>query len=244
MASIPDMIDLVQRRQDILRILETRPREKRTLIDETDSSRTTITRALESLEQAEIVTYSDGKWRLTLAGRYVLETYEECHEHFEELFGEGCLATELPYDSNLERELFEGAEIERPELPDPHAPLHQLENLLQNAEYVHGLSPVVFSIHPKILQQTKRGRLRSDIKLYEEAWKHLNESYRSLVEDLKSNSEFSIEVVPSKFEYSLVVLDGESVWIGVHNDCGQLTGAAVNRDDDAVYSAERLIEAH
>lgn len=244
MAAAPEIIALIQQRYDLLRHLENNPCDKRTLVDDTNLSRTTITRALESLEGTDIVQYRDGAWELTFAGQYMFESYNQFYETFEELNRVATLTTELPPDSDLRCKLFHGAQFEVPDLPEPHAPLHELEVLLQSADQVHGLTPVVLPVYSDVLRRTRSERLRLDLKLQEEAWQRLNDTHQPLMEAITSTNLASIDMVHTEFRYSLIIVDEEAVWVGVHNSRGQLTGAAINHEDNAVNCAERLIASH
>jgi len=71
------LLKLVARRSELLTALLEGPREKRSLADGVEGSRSTVDRALKELEEAGLATWTEGGYRATLAGRLQLQLYRE-----------------------------------------------------------------------------------------------------------------------------------------------------------------------
>jgi len=69
---------VLRRRYDCLRAIVTEPREKRALVEATETPRSTLDDIVRELESAGLVTYDDGVWRPTTSGRVAAEVHADC----------------------------------------------------------------------------------------------------------------------------------------------------------------------
>ena len=95
----------IARRRDFVEYLAGEPRTQAAVAAALDVSRSTVTRAMQELQAAELVARVDGQYRTTRLGEVVLETYERYHSQLSELAAaEGLfenLSPEAPFESWL-----------------------------------------------------------------------------------------------------------------------------------------------
>lgn len=108
---IQEALRAIERRRAMLERLRS-PADKRTLVESLDCSRATVDRAIRRLEGWGWIERDDDGWRLTHAGRTILDRYLR----FRTAFGEVMSGTEalpsLPPSADVDAAVFEGGIVE------------------------------------------------------------------------------------------------------------------------------------
>lgn len=138
----PDrLLSLVQRRRAYLRELAAGPRHKRDLIDALGDSRSTVDRAVETLQDAGLVTRTDdGAWTATTAGDVLLGAVEETLETVDAVTAATDLLPYLPCEEAVPPALFRDAAVEVATGPTPLAVAENVRETIAGADAVRGFA--------------------------------------------------------------------------------------------------------
>ncbi|PSQ56986.1 hypothetical protein BRD18_08050 [Halobacteriales archaeon SW_7_71_33] len=139
--AVGEYMDLVGRRADFLAYLAEEPAEKRDLIDELDHSRSTVDRATNDLQEADLVRYTGGAYETTAVGVVALEQYRThidrsgdvraAREALDPLSPEECLDPAMVVDASVT--VVDG--------PRPYGALEPLRSALAGATRIRALLP-------------------------------------------------------------------------------------------------------
>lgn len=135
-ADIAEVADLLTRRRALLRVLQSGPASKRDLRTSLDVSRSTVDRAIRTLESAGIVERSGGEVALTLFGRLVFEGFSDFWHGLEGLSDAEPLLTSLDQTVDVPFALFDGAMVVTATRESPHRPIIAFEQFLTDASRV------------------------------------------------------------------------------------------------------------
>lgn len=132
------------RRAPLLQALQSNPVGASTLSDATDMSRSTVHRATNSLEDAGLITKANGKYKLTNLGKLITDEIDR--------FGT-CAWTAMSLEQFLNAidgnengipiNYFANADIIRREPRQPHATIHRIINLFEEADSLRMFSTVI-----------------------------------------------------------------------------------------------------
>lgn len=231
----PPELQVVSRRREVLDLLQDGVTEKRILERRVDFSRATLDRAMRELDDRNLVEYADGDWEVTQYGSLALTAYERLVEQYEKLSRVEPLLRYLPRTVELDLAAVEGADVFLSESPAPHEPLVELDRRLANVETLRALVPVVLPkfvdlFHTHVLARQIETRLVLD----REAERYLDDTYSDEMAAIEAASNVSIAWEADPIPLSVVVMDDEATWLGVHDDRGNLRGAMVSDDASLV----------
>lgn len=138
-----------------------------------------------------------------------------------------------------------GAEIVLAEPPAPHAPITQLEDLLNDSEQIKGLSSVVLPgyvplFHHHIVKRGTDTDLILDVELVEYLWA----SYPDEMSAVLETDNGMVWWLDQKPPFGLVLIDEEVVWFVVYDEEGGLKGAIVNDGEAAVTWATEVFHSY
>ncbi|WP_290816135.1 winged helix-turn-helix domain-containing protein [Halovivax sp.] len=123
-------------RRDVLERLGRDPAHVRDLVDETDHSRRTVSRALGALEAQNFVERGDGGITLTTAGRLAHRRFEDFLTELDEVLTAEEVLAPLPASSGVEPEAIVGGEAVLATESAPYRPLERLlADLLDAGRY-------------------------------------------------------------------------------------------------------------
>ncbi|MGM0397913.1 MAG: helix-turn-helix transcriptional regulator [Halobacteriota archaeon] len=134
------LIGLLSRRYDLLEALADGPRTKNELESPLGVSRSTIDRAVRSLEEESIVVRGTDGVRLTLLGRIALDGYRQFRTGLDGLDRAGPLVASEEPDETIPFELFEGADVINANRQSPHRPIVGLQQFLADASTVKSIA--------------------------------------------------------------------------------------------------------
>jgi len=131
------------------------------------------------------------------------------------------------------------------EPPAPHAPITQLEDLLQHSDQIKGLSSIVLPryvplFHHHIVERETDTDLLLNVELIEYLWQNYPDEMDAVFE---SDDEI-IRQLDQKPPFGLVLIDEEVVWFAVYDEGGGLKGAIVNDSETAVTWAAEIFRSY
>lgn len=139
-----EIIDVVGQRIDFVEAVRDVPKDKRTLVEETAFSRSTVDRAVRELEALELLRYSDGRYDSTPVGEFAADAYRQ----FTDTIDVVCrlkpfLRWVSPADFDLDLRWLADADLFTPEPGDPYAMINRHVRLVEQADTGQYLLPVV-----------------------------------------------------------------------------------------------------
>lgn len=239
-----DLLGTLSRRWTVINALGDGVLDKPELTEQVAVSRQTVNRALRELETSGIVERVDSDYRLTLFGRLAVREYESLLAHYGRLCSMRDLLAYLPPECGFDSEAFADAEIVYADPPLPHEPVRGFERLVESAGTVVGYSPVAFPQYVSVFHRQST-RTDTDIELHLDAslvlW--LRQEYDTELHEALSEPSFSLYQLDEPFcpNMGIGVLDGETVWLGIYDDSGNLRGTLTSDDDRAVAWARMLL---
>jgi predicted transcriptional regulator len=237
----PPLLETVARRAPVIERLLESSTDKRDLQAELDVSRTTVSRALDSLEDEGVLARRGGEWTVTLFGKYVYREYERLRDRFDDVSAAKPLLDHFSIDARLDARALTDADVFVSEQPAPHAPLYRLEELLADSEQVNVISRVVLPKYVQLIHEHGVGRTTQiDLVLGRETVEYLWANYADELDDLLRADDCVTRRTGDAPSFALVVIDETTTWLGVHDESGGLRGAIVNDADSAVSWATDL----
>ncbi|WP_435195941.1 tetratricopeptide repeat protein [Natronomonas sp. EA1] len=134
-------IELVARRAEFLELLCEGTYWKRDLIDALDTSRSTANRAVRQLEDAGLVTRTDGGYVATVAGRVALDEHRAYRRTAGELAATTDVLAPIPPDAPFDASAVVGGETVTADEPTPYRPVERLHETVAAADTYHAVLP-------------------------------------------------------------------------------------------------------
>ena len=108
---LSEILDIVEKRSDVLAQLSEEPLYPRDLVEELELSRSTITRALGTLEELDLVEKQSGKYAATRFGELTVRRFQNYRAEIKTLVSTKSLVQAFPEADPPPIELIEGADI-------------------------------------------------------------------------------------------------------------------------------------
>lgn len=241
----PPLLDTVARRASIISHLLENPSDKRELVAQLNVSRTTISRAISSLDDAGCVAYRNGNWEVTLLGRLAYRTYEQLAASYDSLAAARPLLLHLSPKTPLDVRLLTGAEIILAEPPAPHVPVARLEDLLEDSRRIEGISSVVLPKYvPLFYHHVVERGVDTDLVLDSKLVEYLRSNYHEELDGGLEADNGTIREIDRTPRFGLVLVDEAVVWFAVYDRNAGLKGAIVNDSQEAVAWAGEVIRSY
>lgn len=201
------VLPLFARRESLLVLLGDGPRSKSELVRSLEISRSTVDRCIRDLESAELVERVDGGFQLSLAGRLLLDEYEQYRAGTTGIMAAQELLAVLPTDADIEPAALRGATVSRSDRTSPYRPAEEYLEAVQTADRVDhittALSPkYVESFREAIVDQGVEVRLgasqsvaRRLVSEYDETLSQLFETGGLTMRELDSHPGYSLGIV-------------------------------------------------
>lgn len=215
---VKEACSVVLQRWEVMDCLRETSKDKRTLVEDLDCSRSTVNRAVRELESIGVIEYSDGKYGVTPLG-------ESIASRFEEMMKTVKLWTQLePFlqwvpeeEFDLELQHLEDAELLLPEPSNPYAMINRhVEVVGQTDDHkcvlpligLHGLK----AGHKQVIDNGAR----AELIVTPEAADTLQSDpgYAELTEDMAATGRFKLYQYEGDIPYFVGLLDN-TVQIGV-----------------------------
>ncbi|MFB6069720.1 MAG: helix-turn-helix transcriptional regulator [Halanaeroarchaeum sp.] len=135
---VEDVTGLLARRRALLATLRDGPLSKRELEATLDVSRSTIDRAVRSLENADLVARGSGGVGLTTVGEVAVQGFEEFETGLEGVLRASEVLEPIE-DVSLPFALFKDAMVVHADRQSPHRPIVALRQFLDDAENVRSI---------------------------------------------------------------------------------------------------------
>ncbi len=236
-----EAIDIVARRFDFLMALVDGPVHRPVLQEELDISRSTAYKGIGELEELRLVERTDRGYRLSLLGTLLLDQYDQFRRNVDAVCTKGPLLSELAADCDISVDVLRGAEVIYAERHAPHHPLRALEAMLDEANTLHGMSPVVLPSYIEMFHERLTvDELAADLVLTRPVIEWLATHQCRAFEDVLRTGNLVVRETDEGLPFGLVVSDDPTLQVGilVYDAKGDLRGLVVNDTEAACEWAE------
>ena len=240
MRTIDDRIALV-------RALRDEPLEKRDLIERLDCSRSTVNRAVRSLEELHLIRRRDSEYVLTFPGSALLAEYERCCSFARTVSENARTLTNIPVEHFPDGELFRDAEIICGTPPAPDRPRERFGELATGADQIYALVPStntdrVMELNHRVVKHDRPTEfvLESEVLEY---W--LSAHADTLHESLRSD-QLTILLSNETFPYALALIENteSAIIVGVCDDSRRLCGLIISETEPALEWGRNVYQAY
>lgn len=244
---VPEVMDVVARREAVIRTLLAEPKHKCDLQDELGVSRSTVYKAIRELESLNLVERGTEGYEPTLVGRLFFEEYERFCSKMESICASSQLLSVLPPDTDIPSDVVDGAELDLAKRHAPNRPVRSFEEMVREADALKGCSPVVLPQYVELFhEQTVDGDLKAKLVLEQPVVEHLTDNYGLEFCESLTLDTVTVRVTESELAYGLVVVEEPTPVIGVmiHDRGGELRGFITNDTADALEWGHDVWERH
>jgi tetratricopeptide (TPR) repeat protein/predicted transcriptional regulator len=126
-------LEALNRRVGILSRLRDGPTHKRDLADELDQSRRTINRAINELQESDLVERGEGGFVATTAGRLAVDELRTFRSRLDDVVDAEAVLAPVPADAPIDADAVAGGEALLASEPVPHRPLERFHDALDEA---------------------------------------------------------------------------------------------------------------
>lgn len=160
MVRADDLADVLAKRHDFLEELADRPRTKPGLVEATGTSRSTVDRAIDALEDQGLVRRRDGGYRLTFTGRRALTAFEDYRTRLDALDAARDVLGSLPADAAVDPDALVGATVrESPRYPNDVG-FQDVPDLLERGDRLRVVGP---ALPPRYVEDVRRAVVENDL---------------------------------------------------------------------------------
>lgn len=234
MVSVPDTADVVAKRRDVLAALST-PLSKPELVEELDTSRSTVDRAIDSLIEHSFVERTGSRYVATFAGSEALTAYEQFLSRLDALSRAQPVLAELPADVEVDPEILDDAEVVESSMAAPQAPLRAATELGDGATTLYGTGPAVLPHYIEEIGELVEDGDETELVLTEEAVAAFSAEYSDAFEQFAGADNLDIHVTDREIPYIVWIAEKPDETVSgliVHTDDG--VRGVVNNDTDAM----------
>lgn len=235
MAPVPDHVDTVAKRRDVLAALST-PKTRPTLVEELDASRSTVDRAIDALCDHGYVERRGSEYVSTYAGREAVDAYERFRDRLDALDRAQPVLGALAATVDIDPAILEGATVVESTPSAPQAPVETNVAAIRGATAFRGTGPAVIPRYTDIvLSLVEDGGTDVELVLTEAVVDALAETYPDGLADLSRADGLALYVTDESLPYAVWTAetpDRTVSGIAVYGDNG-LVGI-VNNDTDAM----------
>lgn len=244
MTGADDVVALLARRAELLRSLRAGPRAKQDLAAAQSVSRSTVDRAVRTLEAHGFVA-RDESVSLTLRGRLALDAYDEFVDLLDALDTASDLLDVLPADATIDGALLHGADVVQSDPIAPQRPYLAYQSAVEDATAVRGFAPAVLDENvPQFRDRIVDGGAPVDLTVAPAALDELVSSHADTVEEALDTGRLTLREATTVLDYGLVLVEQPErtvVCALVFDDHG-LAGVVENDERHAVEWADDVYE--
>ncbi|WP_254763406.1 helix-turn-helix transcriptional regulator [Natrinema marinum] len=230
------LVELLQLRHDVLDELADEQYSRHELIDVLPDSKSTIYKGLSQLQESGLVERTEDGLKLTLLGVVALARYRTLADTADT----GDLLAEFP-GSSVDPKALVGADVVRPDESDVERHLEAFWELLDDADHITGITPVVSPGYIDRFRSFLDGGLTADLVLPEEVLKSFQSTHPNELSTLSDRVVLS--KTTTEIPFGILVTEGSYPRMAIELRDGPLiTGLVVNDTPDAIEWARETID--
>ena len=243
------MLDLVLDRRRYLDRLSARPAWKRDLVDEFDDSRSTVDRAVDALEDADLIQRTEDGYETTYTGELLLETANEALAVAATATEWGEVINEFDTEGPREYRFFAGADVVTMSEFPPAVVWERVRAVVEESDQLRGgaFAPndeeFMSAVHRRAVVE---GSLDASLVVTEVVAEYLAAEMPTRTGDALDCGNITISVVTDlPFAWYIGTNEGRTRgYLTIHGAHDNFVGYAVNDDATAVEWLVSLFETH
>ncbi|MFC6824711.1 helix-turn-helix transcriptional regulator [Halopelagius fulvigenes] len=237
-----DALTVVRRRRRILEYLCEGAAPKRDIVATTESSRSTVNRAVSELSSLGLVERVDGGFRTTTPGRLSLDVVTETSETIRTIRESSDVLSNVPLESHVSHRFLVGAHVVTGDSAAPYSGVDDAFDRLRRADRVRGFG--IADNDPRwtriLHERATDGSMTVSVAVTRRMAEYVLDRYDDKVEEYLAADDYRIRVCESlPFEMFLFDIEGRTVaHLLVVDETGSFVGQVENDRPDAVAWAE------
>jgi predicted transcriptional regulator len=230
---------LLQQRHECLRSLSTDPKSKRALVDDLEIPRSTLDGIMRDLEDADLVSYANGEWRVTHFGQCALSTYNQHHSHLCSLSNAAPIINVLSPEAPIGCEFLIDVEVYEGSSAIPDDVLHVFLESVSDATRIRGFSPVAIVAYADqfYANATNVSNYQLEIVLPQSLFECLSARNPAKIKEALQDANVNLLQASIPVSFGLWIADTNQAGIIVYLDHG-IRGILINDTDEAIAWAE------
>lgn len=218
-----EILNLLVNRIELLNSIDENPKDKRSIVENVDWSRSTVDRGIRELESIDFIRYREGEYKATLFGKLVTSEYNQFRQSLETLLQLRPFLRWIP-DAHFEfdHHCLKDATVLGADQSNPYEPANRHADVLETSETFRALIPGI-GLHQletaweAIQEHSQTQHVIVERKVLETL--RSESHYTDLFEALCNTETVEIGVYDGTFPYFLGIYD-ETVHIGVEDQHG------------------------
>jgi predicted transcriptional regulator len=219
-------------RIEILRALDDELLGPSALAERASCARETAQRNLAGFAERDWVAKEDKAYRLTAAGRMVLDRYDQLERTVESA---DQLSTFLANCEGIvdrvDPDLLAEQTITTSTVDNPHAPIERWLRLVDGVvDRYYGMTPIVSEVFNQAAESAIGAETEMELIIDESVLETSREEFPDALDLAFDLDQFTLWLLPETVEFGMAVVDG-SVWVAAYDSLGNVV-ASVDGDDD------------
>ena len=208
---VKEACSVVLQRWEVMDCLRETSKDKRTLVEDLECSRSTVNRATRELESIGVIEYTDGEYGVTPLGESIASRFEEMMETVELWIQLEPFLQWMPEEEfDLDLHLLDGADLVMPEPGDPYAVINRHVGRLETMDYGKFLLPYV-GMHAteKAYEQIVNHGAGCEIIVAPEVWNtfQFDPNYSPIMEEMVETGRVNVSIYEGEMPFSLAIID-------------------------------------
>lgn len=238
---------VLERRYSTLRHLADSPATKPDLVNELETSRSTVDRTINDLLEIDCVAVDNGQYKATTSGLLAMREHTRYRETTQAVRNTTDLINHLPADTTLDANLLKGATVTMSKEYAPEQALTSTINIFERATRMRGLAPVVLNFYPELISnQLVDNNLTVEIVAETDVVTTLPDIPSMGNESLTEVDGLSLYETNSELPYALWLMETPTAaYAGITAyDSGGVAGVLINDTDAAIQWAQTQYEQY
>ena len=241
------MRNTLRKRNRVLKSLSESPQSKSELTNNIDVSRSTIERAIRTLQKLGCIRKESRKFYITTSGKVALDTYQDYVVATDDLTEIHEAINSLPDDIPIDSNFINGASKN---IADPQVPgtaLKESNELLHSATKLTGLAPLSLPSYPDLLQsKIQENGLEVELIIEQNVLDSLyqvrGEAFADFVEHENTDLSATNDSLPCAI-WVMETPEGEYAGITIYNH-GGVQAVLINDTKDAIHWARSVYDEY
>jgi len=231
------------RRAPLLRLLQRGPAEASALSASVDMSRSTVHRALNSLEECDVLEKSNEEYELTNMGTFVAEATTRFSTRASTALNLTQFVNSIDMNGHgFPVEYFSDVTITRRKERDPHATIHRIIELFENHEDLRMFSTVISPVYVDVGYREMMDGMQIEAIFEREVLDLMLSEYPEKAHETISTGNFEI-YAHDDLPFELFLLE-DRIGMAAHNQNGNAEILLECDDPSAIEWAENLYADH
>lgn len=228
----------------VLRSLVEGPGKPSELRDRLGIPRSTFQRILSELQERNWAEKRDGVYSATPLGEYVEGYFSDCVETMSTLDRLEAFFEYVPFSEiDVGFGTLVESEITVPDTYSPHAPMERVLEVLEDADEVRGVSPVITESHSEAFHEAVLDGTKVVNVIERSVAETIFTRYDDRLEDVRGTGRTETYVYDGEFSLGLSIMD-DTVFVGAYDEDGIARATLENDSEEMLEWAERYHERY